>query len=382
MSGMTFDAVSAQVFEVDKRSGRTVGGAAFQASMGNLSAQDKKAKAAREAEENARIAGIVNALILKGDYKGVAEILKEKCGNCGGVSGETVELYEDEIADLKAELRGAESMADQYSEELETQEDRNGKLFDQMQELQAKLAEHRFYKQKVEFLEREHAMMEKNLKSNPIVEEEDAFDVNIDDLLLDAPDGSEAFLRAKIAPLLKSINRKDTLIKKLKGNAGMGIEEVLNTLNLTGDKNAAIKKILEVQQASVVKVQQQEKKMEKLTKIVATQKRREKHYQELQGNWKNQLKQMEKAVLACGAIHKRDQAKFTAELEAKDEQIMKLKEYLEKVNQLRQAQVQSQNSAMGKRIRTPSPQMKRRKVTKKRPARVTGESQRLAVPAL
>merc|ERR1711964_346992 len=63
--------------------------------------------------------------------------------------------------------------------------------------------------------------------------------------------------------------------------------------------------------------------------------KRQTHYQELQGNWKQQLKQMEQAVLLCSQIHKRDRSKFMSELEVKDDEIMKLKAYVQSINQMR-----------------------------------------------
>lgn len=319
-----FCEVSSSVCEIKKETGEMIG-EHIEASVHNMKKADLEAKRAALRKENERLAGIVAGLIAQGNYSAVGDLLKGKLSIAGSMSAESADVYEDQIADLKAELRGTDSLAEQYADELEAAENRIDDAFHKIQALQAQLAEHRFYKQKVEFLERETAMLARSSKSMIPAGEEDTGDFNLDSLLADVPASHADLLRQKMEPLAKALAKKDRMLKRMKSESRVGLDDILDALNATGDKAAAVKKIFEMQKKTTESLHQQTTMVEKLKRTCAMQQRREKHWKELQTNWQGQLKQMEAAVLTCAKIQKRDKTKFVDEMKVKDEMIMKLK---------------------------------------------------------
>merc|ERR1711964_779810 len=101
------------------------------------------------------------------------------------------------------------------------------------------------------------------------------------------------------------------------------------------------KKILGAQKQLSSKLKEKKAEVDKAKRAVAMLQQRDKFNQDLRANWQNQLKQMEQAVLLCSQIHGRDRKKFAAELAEKEEQIKKLKAYVQKMNDMRAKQNKS-----------------------------------------
>merc|ERR1719273_236013 len=96
-----------------------------------------------------------------------------------------------------------------------------------------------------------------------------------------------------------------------------------------------MKKVLRSYTAQASKLTAAQEQTHKARRALAMLQKRDTFNRELQQNWKHQIKQMEKAVLLCADIQKRDRTNFQAELKTKDEQIEKLKVYIQKTNQIR-----------------------------------------------
>lgn len=319
-----FENVSSKIMEVNKGTGEMIG-EHFVTSVHSMKKADLEAKRRALREENERLAGIVSSLICQGNYNAVADLLKDKLQMTGGCSSESVEIFEDQIADLKAELRGADCLAEQYADELEAAENRIDGAFHQIQALQAKLAEHRFYKQKVEFLEREHEMMARSSKRMVDDDETEPISFDMDSLLANVPASAVEIVRQKLGPMAKALAKKDAMLKRMKSESRVGLDDILDALQATGDKAAAVKKMFEVQKRCQTELSEAKAAGEKMKRAVRMMQQREKHMKEMKENWAHQQKQMEQAVLLCSHIQKRDRTKFTDELKQKDEQIMKLK---------------------------------------------------------
>merc|ERR1711964_822342 len=129
------------------------------------------------------------------------------------------------------------------------------------------------------------------------------------------------------------------------------------------------KKILGAQKQLSSKLKEKKAEVEKAKRAVAMLQQRDKFNQELKKNWQTRLKQMEQAVLLCSQIHGRDRKKFATELAEKEEQIKKLKAYVQKTNAMR---AKSNKNVFGEsnRIRMPiSRKGAKGPRKKKRPAR-------------
>lgn len=315
------------------------------------------------------------ALIRRGDYAGLGEVLHGKVSIGGGMSSQAQMDLEDQLADLKAEIRGADSLNDQLDDELEAVMDQNQDLKHDMEALRAKLAEHRFYKQKVAFLEKESEMQMRRMRDQYSFAERDVTiaPVDVDLSFLDnAPAGPWLEqTRTKLERLTAAVQKRDKMIGNLKDNATVNFDELIDSLSGSdGQKAAALKKLLEAQKTSQIKVRQAEESTQKARRQAIMLTKRDEYHKQLQGNWQKQLKQMEQAVMLCSQIHKRDRASFKEQIKARDEQITKLKAYLMKQSELR-ARQPGVNIA-GKRVQMPSRNRRIPKSTmrkKRRPSR-------------
>merc|ERR1711964_952367 len=212
-------------------------------------------------------------------------------------------------------------------------------------------AEFRFYKQKVDFLEKESEMQMQRLKTQgPMMMDDEPTDIDFD---IDSLDMSEA-ARQKMMQLAKAVQRKDARIEKLRNEGSLNTDELIDALQGSGTQAEALKKILNANKAAQIKVHEAEAVAEKAQRSAAMLSKRDSFNQNLQANWKNQLKQMEKAVLMCSEIHKRDRKKYTGEIAQKDEQIAKLKIYIEKANALAPAPSRASSDPERTESRTPS----------------------------
>lgn len=338
--------VSAEVCVIDKKTGKVSAGTVFETSFSaGKGKKGKKGKAKDKARERMQLAG---HLLQIGDIDGFRAL-----GFGDGGGGASAEELEDQIADLKAELRGEESRADQLEDELEKVTDELDSSRDKVAELNSKLAEYRFYKQKVEFLERE---MEMNKSAAPVaieIDDGDAGSALVDEEWLNTPIGScdqqwVAEAQKKLRFMSKQMMKKDSIIKRLQ-NASSSVmdEETLMALASNNDaaKQGALKKILDAQRQLSGKLKEKEEEVDKAKRAVAMLQQRDKFNQELKKNWQTRLKQMEQAVLLCSQIHGRDRKKFAAELAEKEEQIQKLKAYVQKTNEMRAKQQKTMGGA-------------------------------------
>jgi len=372
-----FEQVSDVAFMVDKTTGRVVAGDAnaLNASGRNAS-KARQAKLVeqkrREAEQNAKLAEQAAALIRRGDYAGLSVILDGKVKLGGGVSSQFVDELQDNLADLRAELRGADALNEQLQDELEDVEDARADQEHELSALQSKLAEYRFYKQKVDFLEREYELEQQRAK-----EEGPAFDASAVATDLDfttfGPLSTEA--RTKMEQLAFAVQRQNKMLQNYKAKATLNTDELIEALQGSGSQQEAMKKVLKSYAANQHKLTEAQTTTDKAKRALAMLQKRDKFNKQLQGNWKNQLKQMEKAVLMCADIQKRDRTAFQAEIAQKDGQIEKLKLYIQKTTEMYQRKSQAKSMARGSgaaRIRNAIGRDGRRRVSKtkkRRPAR-------------
>merc|ERR1711977_703058 len=148
--------------------------------------------------------------------------------------------------------------------------------------------------------------------------------------------------------MAKMLNKKDGLIKKLKATANSDIDEETLMALATGtdaQKQQALKKILGSQRTLQEKLKHKQETAEKAKRAVAMLTQRDHHNRQLQKNWQKQLKQMEQAVLLCSQIHGRDRKKFAGQLAEKEEQIKKLKAYVQKMDDMRSKQNKGVNNS-------------------------------------
>jgi len=368
-----FEEVSAVAFMIDKKTGAVVGGlgdAASLAASGRKASALKQAKLLeqkrREAEANAKIAEQAAALIRRGDYAGLSHVLEGRVQLGGGASQHFVDELEDNLADLRAELRGADAFNEQLQDDIEALEDRTADQEHELSAMKAKLAEYRFYKQKVDFLEKECQLEQQRAKEQGPQMDFEAVDLELDFTAF-GPLPTDA--RKKMEQLAFTVGRQNKMLQNLKSKQSLNTDELIEALQGSGSQQEAMKKVLHAYSANQNKLSAAEEQTQKAKRALAMLQKRDSFNKDLQANWKRQLKQMEKAVLMCADIQKRDRAAFTAELKTKDEAIEKLKAYIQKTNEIRQrpkgkslGSVKIRN-AIGKNAR------KRTAAKKKRPAR-------------
>lgn len=237
-----------------------------------------------------------------------------------------------------------------------------------MSKLKSQLAESRYYKQKVVFMEKENEMLMKTLKNKSFVDDApETSDAQFDESLLE---GAAPALRKQFELLSKTMARKDAMIKRMKSEKSIDLEDVLTKLE-NGDQKGAIRQIFESQKAVMTKLADTNAKNEKLIRTCTMLQAREKHFQELRQNNKRQLDQMEQAVLMCSKVSKAHQNKFQATLKQKDEEIQKLKTYVKSLQEIN-ARPRSDRKAPVRAAKKPV------RARKRRPARATPSPERRA----
>merc|ERR1711964_356069 len=314
-----------------------------------------------------------------GDYNALTHVLEGKVALGGGASMQAMDDLEDNLADMKAELRGSDAFIEQLEDQIEALTDKNDDLGHETCGLKSKLAEFRFYKQKVDFLEKESEMQMQRLKTQGTFDfDDEPTDTDFD---IDSLGHMSEAARQKMMQLAKAVAKKDARIEKLRNEGSLNTDELIDALQGSGSQAEALKKILNANKAAQIKVHEAQAVAEKAQRSAAMLSKRDSFNQNLQANWKNQLKQMEKAVLMCSEIHKRDRKKYTGEIAQKDEQIAKLKIYIEKANALRTRPKQSIFGPGKNRIKNAINGSKNMLRKKRRPARATEAMEATAVAA-
>jgi uncharacterized coiled-coil protein SlyX len=359
-----FEEVSSQVLVINKKTGAIEAGDvnALVASGNRARANKLKEQKRLQAEENARIAEQAAALIRRGDYAGLGVVLGDKVTLGGGASQDFVNELEDNLADLRAELRGLDTYNDQLQDDIETLEDTRSSQEHEISHLNAKLAEYRFYKQKVDFLEREYDLAQQRIAEAPPAFDDADIDVDFTGLgpLSDAA-------RRKMEQLMGACQRHTKMIQNLKSNATLNTDEVLSALKGSGTQQEAMKKMLKAYSASQAKVTKSVEQASNAKRALAMLQKRDALNKDLQANRDNRLKQMEQAVLMVSTIHKRDRTKYQDEIKQKDSEIAKLKAYIQKsaaIARKREESTMLASSGMGMKAPRRRPKMKKR-----RPAR-------------
>jgi len=368
-----FEEVSSEVFMIDKKTGMVKAGNADALAATGLRARNKleklKEQKRQEQEANAKLAEQAAALIRRGDYAGLGLVLGDKVQLGGGASQDFVEELQDNLADLRAELRGADCYNETMADDIEALENARDAQEHEISGLKSKLAEYRFYKQKVDFLEREYETEQRRAKEAPAAgwEPVDASELELDLTGL-GPISEPA--RRKMEQMARAVQRLNKVNQTLKSNSTLNMDEVISALQGSGTQQEAMKKMLGAYGASQQKLTKAEESTAKAKRALAMLQKRDKFNKELQGNWKNQLKQMEKAVLMCADIQKRDRLAFQEELKQKDEQLQKLRLYIEKSTSLYKQRAQSKSKLANSGIAKLRDSRRRPGKTKKRrPAR-------------
>lgn len=347
--------ISSKICVIDKRTGKAAIGSEFTTDINATPDDLKRQNSLMQAAGNDRKKQMELAahLMQTGDFDTLKRL--GLGGGFGGGSAEQIEDYEDAIADLKAELRGEESRADQLEDELEKVQDELDQTKEEMAKMNARLAEYRFYKQKVEFLEKENEMQLMKMKEEQEIMggmggggfnvdlDEASATFQVDPSLLNADPAKVTKKWAQQAQdqlkkLLGIVAAKDRQIAQLRTESGSFLDEdQLRALAMTDGsvKGDALQKILVTQRQMQSKLKGKQTELDKMQRTVQMLQQRDKFNNELRKNWQTQLQQMEQAVLLCSQIHGRDRKRFAAELAEKEEQILKLKAYVQKMNEMR-----------------------------------------------
>lgn len=326
----TFETVSSKVLVINKETGECVAGdeAALQSESITSRNKRKQAHADKHAAENNKLASIAAALIRQGDYKALGEALKGKVT----IGGSTQDL-DDQLHDLRMELRAANDRFAMVEDQLSTELDRNDALTQQTSALEADRVENSFYKRKAEFLEKQYEFAMATAMKSPASTEFDAVSSTMDMSFLSQI--QDADIRAKVEALAAHAERKDAMLQKIRdGGADFNAAEILGALK-SGDNTDVLKRMLKAHKAANMNVREANATVERLKRQTAMLLKRDTYNKQLQSNWKLQLTQMEQAVLLCGTIQKRDARNFANQLKEKDEQLQKLKAYLAKADGLR-----------------------------------------------
>jgi len=90
-----------------------------------------------------------------------------------------------------------------------------------------------------------------------------------------------------------------------------------------------------------------------LKRNIQIQQKRDAYCEQMRVNWKNQLGQMEQAVVLCSQIHQRDRSEFTSEVSSRGDQVSKLNLYIKKINEARASRQKTAFGSVLRRLRKP-----------------------------
>jgi len=263
------------------------------------------------------------------------------------------ENLEDQIQDLKNELEIAEGEREQFRQDV----DMVGKQLQDMQErckkLQNQTGQLNFYREKVEYMEKEHKLEiedfkkrlremrnreEDGLSSRVSIEENEAASVKLKEIEQtinkEQPVPWETFAKFRKQQEKKFggviANMKTQLEESKNTNERQNdIKEIENLAELSSDERAqTLSKLLAENHELRRGKDDMNSLNEKYSQQMKAFAQREQYNDKLRRNWQTQLRQMEQALLLSNQINNQNRAKYQQTITEKDSEIAKLRAYV------------------------------------------------------
>lgn len=262
------------------------------------------------------------------------------------------ENLEDQVVDLRSELEIAENQYATSLEEIETMQRRYNQLEEICKSLKAESGQLTFYKEKVEYLEREQQQTEEDYQrrlrearrqveqSMGVTMDADLEDTEMElenlemQISTDQPVPYEMFERFKE----KQEEKYRNVISKMKAQLDEAkqiqdthddLKEIENINVLSSDeKDQTVHKLLTEKQEMRRKVTELQGQNEKYGQQMRAFTQREQYNDKLRRNWQTQLRQMEQALLLSNQINNQNRAKYQQTITEKDSEIAKLRAYV------------------------------------------------------
>jgi len=250
------------------------------------------------------------------------------------------ENYEDQIQDFKNELEIAENQRDALRDELQETQRHLQSAEETRKKLASQTGQLKFYKEKLEYVEKEHenqiedykkrlreaaqsAAAEKAAKKNTIIP---AVNLESVDIVKDKPVAWETFEKFRKTQEIKY----EKVIQNMKQE--MEEKKSVSNINLSemseDERQQTVHKLVkereELRQKQTEMTQQNEKYVVQMKAFA----QREQYNDKLRRNWQTQLRQMEQALLLSNQINNQNRAKYQQTITEKDSEIAKLRAYV------------------------------------------------------
>jgi len=266
---------------------------------------------------------------------------------------EVKDKLEDELQDVKNELEIAESQRDALRDEVVDSQGRLREVEDQRNKLKNSANQLKFYREKVEYMEKEHKMevedykkrlkdARRKLEESHGVSSSARFDEDGEaeleeiemEIHTDQPVEYGLFQRFKEQQERKHHNIIANLSKQLEDAKNYreqqdDMREIENLSELSSDERAqTVHKLLTEKQEIRRKYTEMQAQNEKYAQQMKAFVQREAYNDKLRRNWQTQLRQMEQALLLSNQINNQNRAKYQQTITEKDTEIAKLRAYV------------------------------------------------------
>lgn len=301
---------------------------------------------------------------------------------------------QDEIDDLNAEIRGWKAQAVELEELVTEKDEIKFEVEAQHVQLIQDMEEFKLYKLKVAWLEENNAIQIQRLEDMithlKVMVGEEKLDLNdeLDKMLAENPGEADMELVEELRALASVFSRKTGIVQHLKTlvqKANTGIDpNFMRTMSMgtEAEKREALQDLICQHKGFKKEVINEGSRQKQFKRQIQIQQKRDAYSDQMRHNWKNQLSQMEQAVVLCSQIHQRDRAEFMLELECRTDQITKLNEYIKRINEARATRQKTAFGSVLRRLRKPIARNKGQKMwakltnkkKKRRPSRRGGSS--------
>lgn len=336
--------VSSQVFVIDKKTGKLVGGSEFSQSIGGTPADAKKSKEEEaQKKEDERIEMMMKAENDPNAYRAMMGRLGGKGGGGDMAPGEAAMLAgnkEDLMVELDIWKAQAEDLEEMYNDLAESLADKE----DMIKNLEVRASEFKLFKQKAQFMVKEN-----ELQMAKLLAEVERLKIEVGDDDDDMDDDSEedhgpedlsvnGRIRTKTRELQKRVAHKDKLINCLRLEAkrleSTSEEDLVKNINFgDANKKKALVTLLKTHKNVVQDLMEKKQQNASLERSIEMLHKRESCNNQLRDSWRDQLAQMEFAVVTCSQVHQKDKLAFKERLAEHDSEIIHLKEYIVKMSQ-------------------------------------------------
>lgn len=227
------------------------------------------------------------------------------------------------------------------------------------------MEECKLYKLKVEWLEQNNEKqlerLETMIRYLRIAAGEAAMDpcAELDALLAANPGEADMELVAELRSLASMLTRKAGIVKHLKAQvqrANTGIDpNFMRTMAMVteAEKREALTDLIQQHKGLKKELIKQGSCQKDIKRNIQIAQKRDAYSEQMRVNWKNQLSQMEQAVVLCSQIHQRDRAEFTSECDNRSDQVVKLNLYIKKINEARASRQKTAFGSVLRRLRKP-----------------------------